>query len=48
MGLPRTSAAGNESVPEDERVALGVVVLQPVVDGRRFGGGADLSPPTER
>ncbi len=40
--LPGPGPTGDEGVSEDERVTVDVVVLQPVVDGRRLGGGADL------
>jgi len=37
VGLPRPGPAGDEGVPERERVAVGVVVLHAVVDGGRLG-----------
>ena len=41
VGLPGAGAARDERVPEDEWVAVAVVVLQPVVDRRGVGGGPD-------
>jgi len=44
VGLPRPGPAGDEGVPERERVAVGVVVLHAVVDGGRLG----RRPPSRR
>ncbi len=42
VGLPRPRPAGDQRVPEDERIARVVVVFQPVIDRWRRRGGPDL------